>query len=49
MSKSLDDLDFGKLAETFEKKVQQSPLLDDEHDDNHDDHDDHDDGAPILT
>lgn len=46
MSQNLDDLDFGKLAETFDqKRVEESALLADEHDDNHDDHDDFDDGG----
>jgi hypothetical protein len=40
---SLDDLDFTKLSEAFElKKIKDSPLLSDAHDDSH--YDTHDDG-----
>jgi hypothetical protein len=42
MSNSLDDLDFTKLGEDFDRKhIENSPLLSDDHDDNtHIDHSD---------
>jgi hypothetical protein len=55
MNNNLDDLDFTKLGEKFdEKRVEESALLADDHDDGHDDlhgdhHDSHDDYIlPIL-
>ncbi len=55
MKNNLDDLDFTKLGEKFdEKKVAESALLADDHDDGHDDlhgdhHDSHDDYIlPIM-
>jgi hypothetical protein len=55
MNNNLDDLDFTKLGEKFdEKKVADSSLLSDDHDDVHGDHidvhdDNHSDGViPIM-
>jgi hypothetical protein len=43
MSSNLDDMDFTKLCEVFDpKKIKDSPLLSDAHDDTH--YDSHDDG-----
>lgn len=55
MKNHLDDLDFTKLGEQFdEKRVAESPLLSDDHDDIHGDHidvhdDNHADGPEILA